>query len=118
MSRINELLKKIRIVSSEPSGVAHWESLDLLGDRHLASISWSENSLRIEKGVEINGSIEPSFAAYWEVSPKGRLLLKESTGLPDQLGSSDALQYIRQNLETGAPPTIAPTVNPSKGFCP
>lgn len=116
MSRINELLKKIRIVSSESSGDAHWESHDLLGDRHLASISWSESFLKIEKGVEIKGNIEPSFTAHWEVSAKGRLLLKESTGMPDQLGSSEAFEYVRQNLESGAPPVVAPIVTISKGF--
>lgn len=118
MSRINELLKTIRIFSNAASGVAHWESCDLLGDRHSASIFWSESFLKIDKGVDINGTTAPLFAAYWEVSPNGRLMLKESLGLPAELGSNEAFQYVRQTLEGGLPPTISHMTPTSKGFFP
>lgn len=115
MNKIKELLKKIRIFASQDDGQAHWEAPDLLGDRHCAVISWSEKFLKVEKSVEVNGSFEPSFMAYWEVSKKGRLLLKDCSGLPTELGSSDAFEHVRQNLESGIAPTIVSVTN-AKGF--
>ncbi len=117
MNKIKELLKKMRVFANQDDGQAHWESQDLLGDRHYAVISWSEKILKVEKSVEVNGSFEPSFVAQWEVSEKGRLLLKDCSGIPNQLGSGEAFEHVRQNLESGDAPTIV-SLTTSKGFSP
>lgn len=117
MNKIKELLKKIRVVANQEEGQAHWESADLLGDRHCAIISWSKNFLKVEKSVEVNGSFESSFVAHWEISEKGRLLLKECSGIPPQFGSGEAFEHVRQNLECGIAPIIV-SATTSKGFSP
>lgn len=116
MNRISDLLKKIRISTNELEGSAHWETEDLLGDRHVAVISWSENNLKIEKSVDMNNTLEPSFCVQWEVSPKGRLLLKDFSGLPSQSTSNEAFQYVRQSLETGTAPVVLTPVLNQKGL--
>ena len=117
MNKIKELLKKIRVVANQDDGQAHWEAQDLLGDRHCAVISWSENFLKVEKSVEVNGFLESLFVTHWEISEKGRLLLKECSGLPPQLGSSEAFEHVRQSLESGVAPTVV-SATTSKGFSP
>ena len=116
MNRISDLLKKIRISDATLEGEAHWESQDLLGDRHSAVISWSEKSLKVQKGVDLNGTFEPSLCVQWEVSPKGRLLLKDFSGLPPQSTSSEAFHYVRQSLENGQAPVVI--VSSPKGLAP
>jgi len=54
---------------------------------------------------------------HWEISEKGRLLLKECTGLPPQLGSSETFEHVRKNLESGVAPIIV-SATTSKGFSP
>lgn len=118
MNRISDLLKKMRIASTALEGEAHWEAQDLLGDRHSAVISWSENSLKVQKGVDLKGVFESSFCVQWEVSPKGRLLLKDFSGLPPQSTSSEAFHYVRQNLENGAAPLVSDFISTPKGLAP
>lgn len=119
MSRIQEMLKKLR-VSSGDAGSAQWSSSDLLGDSHQAQLDWSPTSLSVTKQVVSNGSVQPDFVVRWEVSEKGRLLLKSSDGVPsDVAGSLAVFNFVRQQLEGGNPPVVvAPFISPSKGFSP
>lgn len=109
MSRIAELLKKIRINPQTEEGVAQWETTDLLGDHHQANIIWSANSLTIEQTVKsaLTQEEQQNRFVSWSISESGRLLLKEHKGFPEEVsGSLAILNFIKQQLEAGASPTI------------
>lgn len=109
MSRIAELLKKIRIDPQTEDGEAHWETVDLLGDYHQANIVWSPNSLTIEQTVKsaLTQEEQQNRFVSWGVSDGGRLLLREHKGFPEDIsGSLAILKFIKQQLEAGASPSI------------
>ena len=99
-TRLHEVLKKFKIKSSDPNGLATTQTTDLLGDQHQVCVSWEGEALDIVKKIFVAGQ----WSTFWEASfstanNKIRLLSKQ--GFPPEVsGALDVISYVSKDINS------------------
>lgn len=103
MNKILELLKKIKITTSQEEGQAKCHISDLLGDHHQYDIQWDTLSLKIEKKILHRDDILLDYHINWSLDPSSnKIKILDKKGFSDDLKTTlDILKFIRKELENG-----------------